>query len=56
MPIMKEEEYPTTKTKLLDGTKARTDWLKASTPGQSSVTKTIKKVVKESLVDGDHNV
>lgn len=56
MPIMKEEEYPTTKTKLLDGTKARTDWLKASTPGQSSITKTIKKVVKESLVDGDHNV
>ena len=56
MPIMKEEEYPTTKTKLLDGTKARTDWLKASTPGQGSVTKTIKKVVKESLVDGDHNV
>ena len=53
---VKEEEYPTTKTRLLDGTAARTDWLKASTPGQSSVTKTIKKVVKESLVDGDHNV
>ena len=44
---VKEEEVPTTKRRLLDGTKARTDWLKSSTPGQA--TSVIKKTVKEAL-------
>ena len=44
---VKEEEIEQTKKNLLDGTKQRADWLKNSTPGQT--TKVIKKVVKEAL-------
>jgi len=44
---VREEEVPTTKRRLLDGTKARADWLKKSTPGQT--TSVIKKVVKDSI-------
>jgi hypothetical protein len=46
---VKEEEVPTTKRRLLDGTKARADWLKSSTPGQT--TSIVKKTVKEALKD-----
>ena len=44
---VKEEDLPITKRRLADGTKERTDWLKNSTPGQT--TSIVKSVVKESL-------